>query len=136
MNRFPLRMVWMLALSMMAGCAESAGPRQLQSLSLSPATASANGAAVQFTATGHWSRSPLTETPMPATWGACTADASETTKDVTVSQTGMATCASGAKGTYDVFAYDPPLGAAAECNAITACGGGCTISGTAQITCP
>jgi hypothetical protein len=30
-----------------------------------------------------------------------------------------------------VFAFD-----STNCNAITSCGGGCTIEGTAQLTCP
>ena len=40
--------------------------RQLESITVSPATADAQGQAVQFTATGHWSAAPLTTTPQPA----------------------------------------------------------------------
>jgi hypothetical protein len=130
-------MAWLLPLAAlaMAGC--GAGNRELQSLSVSPATASANGSPVQFTATGYWSASPTTVTPMTANWGACTTDNVPTT-DVTVSSAGAATCASGAKGTYDVFAWDPQYGATgAQCNAVTACGPGCgRVAATAQITCP
>lgn len=140
MKMFPLTTGWLLlAAAMMAGCAENAGPRQLQSLSISPTTADANGAAVQFTATGHWSRAPITETPMPATWGACTDGAvAGPTTDVTVSSTGLATCGSGAKGTYMVFAWDPDYGGTGPvCNAISGCGPGCgRVAGQVQITCP
>jgi hypothetical protein len=115
-------------------CGAPAGPRQLTAITLSPASADAQGKSVQFTATGTWSAYPTTVTPQSAYWGACVNQA--TTTEVTVSSTGLAACASGAKGTYTVFAFDPPFGAPANCNAITACGGGCTISGTAQLTCP
>ncbi|HUB19859.1 MAG TPA: hypothetical protein VL990_14555 [Acidobacteriaceae bacterium] len=108
--------------------------RELQSISVSPLSATAQGQPVQFTATGHWSAAPLIVTPQSASWGACANGLSTTA--VTVSSTGLAQCAGGAKGTFSVFAFDPPLGAGVSCNAITACGGGCTISGTAQLTCP
>jgi hypothetical protein len=119
-----------------AGCV--GGNRQLESLSISPATTSANGSAVQFTATGHWSTSPTTVTPQSATWGACTVVDPTPTSDVTVSTTGQATCASGATGTYMVFAWDPDYGyTGGSCLAITACGAGCgRVSATAQLTCP
>jgi hypothetical protein len=117
--------------------------RQLQSISISPATASAQGQPAQFTATGHWSASPVMVTPQSANWGACVQQVSgntvmqSATTEVTVSSSGLAQCASGAKGTFTVFAYDPPLGSTgANCDAISVCGGGCTISGTAQLTCP
>ncbi|MGB0066077.1 MAG: hypothetical protein WBP85_16665 [Terracidiphilus sp.] len=124
--------LWLAVVGLAAGCAN--GDRQLQSLSISPATATANGSPVQFTATGHWSESPTTVTPQAATWVACTATDAPTT-DATISSAGMATCASGAKGTYEVYAWDPRPGPA--CTAIPACGGGCeAIIATAQITCP
>jgi hypothetical protein len=118
-----------------AGCV--AGNRQLESLSVSPASSSANGSAVQFTATGHWSLTPTTVMPQAATWGACTDDGVPTS-NVTVSTTGLATCASGATGTYMIFAWDPDYGyTGPECLAITACGGGCgRVSATSQLTCP
>jgi len=108
--------------------------RQLQSITLTPASIAAQGQPVQFMATGHWSAAPLSVTPQSATWGVCQNNAPSTA--VTVSTSGLAQCASGAKGTYTVFAADPPLGASTNCNAITACGGGCQISGSAQLTCP
>ncbi|MGB6132604.1 MAG: hypothetical protein WBG54_12555 [Acidobacteriaceae bacterium] len=135
MSRFPLRLAWVLAAAAlaMAGCAT--GNRELESLSITPATA--NSSSVQFTATGHWSQSPTTVTPEPATWGACTTGGVPTT-DVTVSSTGLAACASGAKGTYNVFAWDPQYGATgAMCDWVTACGPGCgRVSATVQLTCP
>lgn len=141
MKRSPLMLVWTLLAAAMfvAGCVGgNPGNRELESLSINPATTSANGAAVQFTATGYWSTSPITVTPMSATWGACTAVDSVPTTDVTVSTTGQATCASGAKGTYMVFAWDPQYGGAGPvCNVISACGAGCgRVSATAQLTCP
>ncbi len=121
----------------MAGC--GTGNRELESLSISPATATANGSSVQFTATGHWSASPATEVPMPANWVACTAGATVgLTTDVTVSSKGLATCAKAATGTYNVFAWDPQYGSSGPiCNVIDVCGPGCgRVSVSAQLTCP
>jgi hypothetical protein len=106
--------------------------RQPQSVTLSPATADALDyldGQVQFTATGHYSTVPYTVTPQPATWGAC--DQNDPTTAVSVTMGGLAQCANGASGTYTIFAFDMT-----NCNAITACGGGCTVVGTAQLTCP
>ena len=144
MERHPLKLAGVLAAAALfiAGCvAGNPGNRELESLSISPATTSANGSAVQFTATGYWSLAPTTVTPMSATWGACTvvnSVATSPTTEVTVSTNGLATCASGASGTYSVFAWDPQYGyTGPTCNVITDCGGGCgRVSATAQLTCP
>jgi hypothetical protein len=141
MKRSPLMLVWVFlaAAMVIVGCtAGNPGDRQLKSLSISPAATSANGAAVQFTATGYWSMAPATVTPQSATWGACTEADPTPTSDVTVSTTGQATCASGATGTYMVFAWDPQYGYTGPvCNVINGCGGGCgRVSATAQLTCP
>ena len=139
MSNFPLKALALLAgVALVAnGCGGSSGNRTLQSLSISPATASASGTPVQFTATGHWSQPPIAVTPQSATWGACTT-AEVPTTEVTVSSAGVATCGSTAKGTYDVFAeYQPDNVTGTMCNAINACGGGCgLISTTAQLKCP
>ena len=100
---------------------------QPASITISPATALGNS--VQFTATGHYNTAPFTIAPLKANWGACQNNAPLT--EVTVSSTGLATCAAGASGSVTVFADVPT-----DCTAITACGGGCTIRGTAQLTCP
>ncbi len=68
-------------------------------------------------------------TPQSAMWGACYQSAPTT--DVSVTATGKAQCASGATGTFSVFAFNQT-----NCDLVTACGGGCTIVGTAQLTCP
>jgi len=103
--------------------------RCLASITVCPTTADANGQSVQFSATGNYTAPPWTVTPQPVRWGACANNAS--TAKVTVSAAGLAECQSGATGAYTVFAYDMT-----NCNAINACGGGCTIRGTAQLTCP
>lgn len=59
------------------------------------------------------------------------AKADAPTTEVAVNKMGVAECAAGAIGKYTVFGYDMT-----NCNAITVCGGGCTILGTAQLTCP
>lgn len=105
--------------------------RCLASITLCPASADPHtaGGEVQFTATGNFTAPPWTVTPQPVTWGVC--QNNNSTSAASVSSQGLAKCASGATGTYTVFAYDMT-----DCNALTICGGGCTIRGTAQLTCP
>lgn len=104
----------------------------LQSITLAPATANAqaypNGQ-VPFVATGSYIDPVRKLTPQPATWGVCQQNAPTT--EVTVSKTGVAACVMGASGTYTVFAY-----VMTNCNLLNVCGGGCTIIGSAQLTCP
>ncbi len=108
------------------------GPGQLQSITLSPAMADAQdypGGQVPFVATGVYISPAHKVTPLPAQWGACQQNAS--TSEVSVTNAGVAQCASGASGAYTVFAFEPT-----NCNVINACGGGCTVVGSAQLTCP
>ncbi|HET9099765.1 MAG TPA: hypothetical protein VFN62_05200 [Acidobacteriaceae bacterium] len=108
------------------------GPNGLQSITLAPSTADAKmypAGQVPFVATGSYIDPVRTLTPQPAAWGVCQQNAP--TRAVTVSKAGVGQCGMGAAGTYTVFAF-----VMTECNAITACGGGCTIVGTAQMTCP
>jgi hypothetical protein len=126
-----------LAASFALSCGTSSQSHDpLQSITLTPATADAqdypNGQ-VQFTATGNYIDPSRTVTPLSATWGACFENAS--TSKVSVTAGGVAQCAPGAVGTYTVWANDPPQ-SSVECLAITACGGGCFVAGTAQLTCP
>jgi hypothetical protein len=116
------------------GGSSSMTSHELLSVSISPASTTSNQP-VQFTATGNYASSPYTQTPLPeATWGVCTTDQQATTA-ITVTQSGVAQCAAGAKGTYLVWADSPPYLNAPVCNAITVCGGGCLIAGTAKLTC-
>lgn len=130
-----------LALGLVAAIALSCGSsasatRQLQSITLTPPTADAQGFSqgqVQFVATGYYNTSPLTVTPLSAGWGTCYQGAS--TSAVTVTSGGLAQCASGAVGTYTVWAEDFPF-SGGGCGATTPCGGGCFVVGSAQLTCP
>jgi len=103
----------------------------LQSVTLCPATADARqyGGEVQFIATGIYSTAPSPVTPLKAFWGACFGNSP--TDTVAITNSGLAHCAAGSSGTYAIFASEPTM-----CNAITACGGGCQVSGYAQLTCP
>jgi hypothetical protein len=112
--------------------------RMLESVSLSPAMADAQnypGGLVQFTATGTYTKAPSPVTPLSATWGACDSSGASTSQ-VSVSASGQARCASGAVGTYFVWAFDViPL--KVTCNVVNACGQGCgQVTGTALLTCP
>jgi hypothetical protein len=121
-----------LAASFALSCGSNSTPGQLQSITISPATAIAGqaGQTVQFTATGHYSAAPYAVTPQPATWGACYQNAPTTA--ATVTSTGAAQCvgAGGPTDVYSIFAFDQT-----NCNLLTACGGGCTVVGTAQLSC-
>jgi hypothetical protein len=116
-----------LAASFALSCGSGQG--QLQSIALSPAAADAQQ---QFTATGSYVNPNHTVTPQPATWGACQQNVPTT--EVSVTQGGVAQCASGATGTYTVFAF---VTIRSSCNpAQDQCGDGCTVVGKAQLTCP
>jgi hypothetical protein len=56
----------LLALLAIAGC--GGNNRMLQSLSVSPASATAQGGQAQFTATGQFSMSPMTVAPASVSW--------------------------------------------------------------------
>lgn len=114
------------------GC--GAPTRVLESITVAPTTAS--GTQAQFTATSHWSTSPLTVTPQSVQWNVCTTEGLASNL-VTVSSSGLATCASGTAGTFVIYANhsaEPDTGPI--CNVVNDCGGGCGIvTGTAQLTC-
>lgn len=116
------------------GGSMSNAPRSIQSLAVSPSAADAQsfpGGQVQFSATGFYNTQPSPVSSIPATWGVCFQNAPTTA--VTISNNGLAQCTAAASGAYTVFAYDFPDPA---CFAITACGGGCAVTGTAQLNCP
>ena len=107
-------------------------PGQLQSITLSPAMADAQDypdGHVSFLATGVYVNPAHTVTPQPAVWGVCQKNLA--TDEVSVTNAGVAQCASGAVGAYSVFAYQ-----LTNCNVLNQCGGGCTVVGTAQLNCP
>jgi hypothetical protein len=118
-----------------ANCSASASAANAteipQSVGVCPAAADAKDfldGQVQFIATGYYANQPPV-TPLSAFWGACYQNAP--TDDVTINKSGLAQCASAASGAYSIFAAVPTL-----CTAITACGGGCQVSGYAKLTCP
>ena len=124
-----------LAASVASSCGSGRG--QLQSITLAPATADAqaypNGL-VPFTATGYYVDPSHMLTPQSATWSSCYQGIPTT--EVSVAAEGLAQCASGAIGTYSIFAVDP---SPKNCNTEIPdgpCGAGCLIVGRAQLTCP
>ena len=110
----------------------------LQSMSISPAAADAkdySGGEVQFTTTGYYVNPTRTVTPQAANWVACQNEVP--TNMVSVSSAGLAQCGPGAGGTYSINAWNPNTGPGVySCPSPNACGGGCTIAATAQLTCP
>jgi hypothetical protein len=130
---FSLLLLTLAAIALACG---TSATRTAQSVTVSPtsATAPASGA-YQFTAIGYFSTPPSPVAPLTVTWGACSLDGSATTA-VTVSNAGLAQCASADSGTYMVWAFVQNANGD-TCNVITACGGGCgRVTGTAQFTCP
>ena len=122
-----------LAAAIALACGSS--PRILESVSISPPSADANGSPVQFTATGNYNGLPFQVSPLTATWGVCYQG--NETSGVSVSKNGLAQCAAGAAGTFAVWASAPSGSTGACPQACTACGGcGCQVTGTAQLTCP
>jgi hypothetical protein len=122
----------LVIVSASCGSGSSMGSSQLQSITVNPPTANAqnypNGE-VPFEATGYYINPSRKITPQAASWVACSQNAP--TSDASVSSSGVGQCASGAEGTYNINAY-----VMTNCTAITACGGGCTVVGSAQLTCP
>jgi hypothetical protein len=111
---------------------------QLQSITLSPANADAQSfpdGEVPFTATGYYVDPTHTVTPQPANWVAC--QKGLPTTDVSVTSAGVAKCATGVVGAYSINAWDTlTTPGTLNCPASNACGGGCTVVGTAQLICP
>jgi hypothetical protein len=126
-----------LAIAITQACGSS--PRILQSVSLSPPTADAQGSPVQFTATGYFNEQPSPMKLLTANWGACYQN--QATAAVSVSASGVAQCAAGAVGTYTVWAWAERGGDScgpAGTIPVNPCGGAgeCQVTGTAQLTCP
>ncbi len=137
--RLMLSLLVLVAASVFAlSCgSNSSSTHRLQSITLSPASGDAQNlpsGMVPFTATGQYNTPPLIVTPLPATWGVCYQF--QPTNEISVTNNGLAHCASGVVGTYTVWGNDPVPPGNYNCPAATACGGGCTIQGTAQLTCP
>ena len=78
--------------------------RQVQSITLSPASADAqtypNGQ-VPFVATGYYNVAPTTVTPLQANWGAASGSL-PANGAVTLDANGVAQCSAGASGTYTI----------------------------------
>jgi hypothetical protein len=124
--------LFLVSLGVLSCGTNSQGPGQLQAITLSPASADAQnypGGQVPFVATGVYMNPTHKVTPQPALWGACHQNAP--TSEVSVTKAGVAQCASGASGSYMVYAFQ-----LTNCTVLTACGGGCTVVGSAQLTCP
>ena len=139
-NGLPIFVLAVLAIAINLACGSSLSPRALQSVSLSPPTADAQGSPVQFTATGYFNDQPSPVKLPSANWGACYQN--QRTTAVSVNADGLAQCAAGAVGTYTVWAWAES--AAGSCGGnngeipANPCGGAgeCQPTGTAQLTCP
>jgi hypothetical protein len=114
------------AIELVVGGCGNSGPRFLQSVSVTPASADAQTFAngqVQFTAVGTYSQPPSPSPLAQAGWSLSGSDLA------TISQSGLAQCNPGASGVVTVKAS-----MSAPCS-----GTGCTaalMSGTAQLSCP
>ena len=102
MRKYGLSVSFLAILTIAITLACGSSPRTLQSVSLSPPTADAQGNPVQFMATGYFNEQPSSVTLSAANWGAC--HQNQRTTGVSVSAEGVAQCAAGAVGTYTVWA--------------------------------
>ena len=128
---------FLLAITITLGCGSS--QRVLQSVTLSPASAEAQGSSIQFTAMGDFNEMPSPTKLSSANWGACYQN--QRTTAVSVGTDGLAQCAAGAVGTYTVWAWADRGGdSCGPAGTVPAnpCGGAgqCQVTGTAELTCP
>ena len=129
----------MLAIALTLARGSSTPVYMLKSVSLTPPAADAQGAPVQFTATGYFNQPPSPAQLVSANWGVC--DQNLPTTAASVSSSGLARCAAGLVGTYTVWAWAERAGSCGGNNGAdpaNLCGGAgeCQVTGTAQLTCP
>ncbi len=130
---FLVEAVILLSLEMLA-CGNT--QRQLTSISLSPATADAKSyplGQVQFVATGHYNKAPVSAPLQPALWSVVLQSAQQ--GNVTISASGVAECGAGTVGSFSVVAYSPADPSLPDTNASLLNGNKAAV-GTAQIMCP
>jgi hypothetical protein len=144
MSRHHRFLIWNTFLSL-AACVNLAcgSSRKIESINVVPSAADAQdypGGKVPFIATGHYSKTPTSVTPLQAGWGAASINQviGPPTDAVSVDANGVAQCNAGASGTYLVAAWVnvPYKGPAFSCPA-TLYGDSCSsVVGTARLTCP
>jgi hypothetical protein len=120
-------------------CGSPASPHIPQSVTVTPATADAESfpdGQVQFAATAYYNTMPSPVSNVTATWNSCAQNGPTT--EVSVSTTGVAQCASGASGTYMIYAFVPDPNFKGVCSgSALPCAGACGgVVGTAQLICP
>ena len=124
------------AIALACGSSSMSGSRAATALTITPATAEGMDfpGGVPFSATASYSAPPSPVKGVRAVWGACYQN--NPTSDISVSTSGMAHCGPGASGTYTVWAY--VIANNRGCPEwVNSCGGGgCQVTGTAQLTCP
>jgi hypothetical protein len=115
----------------LAGCGSS--PRQLQSISITPATATAQAGAngqIQFVAAGHYNRAPTSVSPLAVLWVIYPPKGNT---GAIITQAGVAQCTAGAASSFSVLAYAPadpsiPISELTKAKKV--------VLGTGQLTCP
>ena len=112
---FPLA-ISILTTMIFTSCGGSSSNRQLVSIAISPDPAAAKNGTVQLVATGIFSAAPVTVTPLAVDWSQstcnnlCEATPAATPAvigPISVSTTGVASCAQGYAGTAPVRAAAP-----------------------------
>ena len=123
-----------ISLLLLTGLACGTSSRQLQSISISPSIADAQSSPngqVQFVATGHYNRAPMSSSPLPVLWGLLPGMSGQA--GATITQSGLAQCAQGASGSFSVATWapaDPNISIGQLSSAKKA------VVGTAVLTCP
>jgi hypothetical protein len=113
-------------------CGAPVMSRQILSVTISPASATAQSGQVQFVATGTYNTAPYTVTPLTATWGI----SGYPQQLGTITQNGLAACSKSSSGTTTVEAWVQLSGPV--CNVIDSAGRpACNnVWGSAQLSCP
>jgi len=126
-----LVMIALLAGAVGCGSMNPSSNRVLESMALSPASADAQSSQgqVQFTAIGTFSKAPSPApvsfvTPFTGTWF------SSNSNVATITQSGLATCVSGAAGTVNIMATASTNSGTGTQETST------SVSATATLTCP
>jgi hypothetical protein len=112
MKRASLAILLAVLAIVVLSCGTTNSNRMLNAISISPAVAQAQSGQAQFVATGTFSASPMTVTPLPVNWGGPPLPLSDASACIPsgcpgIDSQGMATCDQTWTGTVTITASAP-----------------------------